>query len=116
MLTFPLTKYDKTVLKEFEQFIANKKKDSFYISDNDYDKYSEIIQLMKQQGYITLVEDGYGIYIDRCSIDNFKQWLINEDKKSRISGRREWKIAIVTGLLSAIVSIITTLITLKIKG
>lgn len=117
MLTFPLTKHDKKLFKEFEQYMTERSQEiSIEVSDTDYDKYSEIIETMQEKDAIYLIEMDYGRFIQERSMNSFKVWLLNEDKKSRIPGKREWRIALSTFFLSAIVSIITTLITIKIKG
>ena len=114
MLTFPLSKYDKKMLKEFESRLIADKTPKLTIEDGT--KYGDIIESMRATK--TIVTGSYDnmLYIHQNNFALFKEWVINEDRKSRKPAKREIGIAVFNATVSFVVALTTTLLTLFFKG
>ena len=114
MLSFPLSRYDKKLLKEFSEKL-NKER-TINLTDEEVLKYKGIIELMESLGAILLIQVDNGNIIAQHNFDIFKQMVDNEDKKSRRPAKRDIAIAVFSVTASAVVSVATALLTLFFKG
>lgn len=114
MLTFPLSKFDKKLIKEFSERI-NKEKTPI-LSDEEALRFKNIIDSMEELDAISFIPVDYGNIIAQHNFDIFKQIIDNEDRKSRSPAKRDIAIAIFSVTASAVVSFATALLTLVIKG
>lgn len=114
MLSFPLSHYDKKLLKEFSSRLNKEKSPN--LTDEEVLKYKEIIDAMKSVGAILFIQMDNGNIVAQHNFDIFKQIIDNEDKKSRRPAKRDIAIAVFSVTASAVVSFATALLTLFFKG
>lgn len=114
MLTFPLSRFDKKLIKEFSERI-NKEKTPI-LTDEDVLRFKNIIDSMEELDAISFIQVHYGNIIAQHNFDIFKQMVDNEDKKSRRPAKRDIAIAVFSVTASAVVSFATALLTLFFKG
>ena len=114
MLSFPLSRYDKKLLKEFSERISKEKTPN--LTQEEVLKYKVIIDSMKELDAIYFVHFDNGNIIAQHNFDIFKQIVDNEDKKSRRPAKRDIAIAVFSVTASAVVSFATALLTLFCKG
>ena len=114
MLTFPLSRFDKKLIKEFSERI-NKEKTPI-LTDEEVLRFKNIIDSMEELDAISFIQVDYGNIIAQHNFDIFKQMVDNEDKKSRRPAKRDIAIAVFSVTASAVVSVATALLTLFFKG
>lgn len=114
MLSFPLSRYDKKLLKEFSERISKEKTPN--LTQEEVQKYKEIIDSMKELDAISFRYFDNRNIIAQHNFDIFKQMVDNEDKKSRRPAKRDIAIAVFSVTVSAVVSFVTALLTLFYKG
>lgn len=74
-------------------------------------KYQDVFDLLKSRGYITITDTSTilrNIYLVRkkCELGDFESWLKEHIKESNRMKRRDWKIAIVSGVIGAVIGLI----------
>ena len=78
-------------------------------------KYQDVFNLFKSRGYITVTDISTlsrNIYLvgKKCELGNFESWLKEQIKESNKMKRRDWKIAIVSGVIGAVIGLIPWLV------
>lgn len=107
-MTFPLNCYERKKLKEFEKlFEIDKESSSAVITFEEYLKYQDWIELMRERGYlIVLPYDNGKICNKMADFSEFNKWKNSEDRKAKRLKRRDWIIAIAGALAGAIGTVI----------
>lgn len=72
---------------------------------------SDVLDLLcKREVLHDVNADGANMYYCIGSFDAFNSWLSDQEKKVKKLSRREWKIAIVSAVVGALIGLIPTII------
>ncbi len=81
--------------------------------DNDFAYYRNTVEKLKEDGYIKVIyADGATIIYKNPSFDLFDDELKDNEKAEQKLSAREWKIAIVSSIIGAVIGLIPTIIDL----
>lgn len=116
-LNFPLSKEERNridLLKKTLNVVKNQS--SIRISTIDYKRNTDCIYSLQQHCNIKIhTESGLPYYELESftlyeSLIAFWEWVDEQDIKAKRAKRREWRITIISGLVAAIISSITSVI------
>ena len=116
-MEFPLSKREMQILKEIEdKFNSNPHKLYIVTTPEEFAVHREMIELLKEKGFVKenpLLDQGeyyairrkqsYTLLTDFSEINN---WIEDQSAKAKKLSRREWKIAIVSAIIGALIGLI----------
>lgn len=110
-MDFPLSKREWILYEELKNKFREEKTQDF--DSISFHKYEEWLFLLVKKGVLWHIKvDGAYLYSVEGSFDDFEQWIKDLDKKERKMNNREWKIAIVSAIMGAIIGLIPTFVSL----
>ena len=70
-----------------------------------------MLKMMRSRGYIVSINaDNLFIFYKNANFDDFEEWLKEQIKDSKKMKRRDWTIAIISGIIGAAVGAVIGLI------
>lgn len=104
-----MTKNEWKRLQEFTKLFSASK--TIILPFNDCQKYKSIIELMMQEKlFMKHSYDNQISYTLVGDLNIFVENLKEQDKKAKTISKREWKIAIISAIIGAIIGLIPTII------
>lgn len=119
-MDFPLSKSEKRQLKELEDAFSECNPLQFE-DDDSYLEIQDLILLLIERQYIEEIEyqelNGYSFkdkigYKLKCNFDIINDWVADQERKAKKKTRREWKIAIISGVIGAVIGLTPTFLQL----
>lgn len=119
-MDFPLSKSEKRQLKELEDAFSECNPLQFE-DDDSYLEIQDLIRLLIERQYIEEIEyqelNGYSFkdkigYKLKCNFDIINDWVADQERKAKKKTRREWKIAIISGVIGAVIGLTPTFLQL----
>ena len=108
-MELPLSRRERKLYKELKQLFLSQKDQA--LDSYTYHKYEEWLILLTQKGVLWHVKaDGAYLYQCEGHFEDFEEWIKDQDKKARQLNSREWKIAIVSAIIGALIGLIPTVI------
>lgn len=112
ILDAPLSKREWTLYKDLKQIFLNNKDIAFDLAE--FHRYEDWLMLLKDKGVIwTIRADGAFLCGLNTNFDDFELWIKDIDKKAKKLNNREWKIAIVSAIIGALIGLIPFFIQLS---
>ena len=114
-MTFPLSKIEIEAFRTLSEKVKQKPEGKFSVEE--YQKWQDLIALMVERGaiFVTKNADGW-IYEMQGDFDCFKEWLFDQQGKAKKLSRREWKISIISSILTVGLTQLLPLVFQWIKG
>lgn len=107
---FPLSNVEKKYLRQIEQAFENEKTANF--TDKEFQLMQDSLYLLCEREVICDINaDGVNMYTRIGSFEAFDNWMSDQEKKAKKISRREWKIAIISAVIGAVIGLIPTLLT-----
>lgn len=111
-MELPLSKREWELYKDIKRLFEKEKNHAF--TYDEYHKYEEWLSILRDKGVLSEIRaDGAFLYYKNFPFDDFENWLVDNNKKAKKMSRREWKIAVASAIIGAMVgSIMPTVLTL----
>ena len=106
-MTFPLSKDEMKTLSELKVKLSN----SPFFSDKEYQLYKDALSLMVEEGFIQRRNSmGRTAYVIVGDADVFDRWVKKHNIKAKKLSRREWRIAVSSAVVGAVIGYLLSLI------
>lgn len=113
-MTFPLSNGDYKLLNGIEELFKNTRGLNF--TNEEYIIYEDMLNLLCEKKVLFYIQvDGGHLFTlmgDYNGFEAFRKWAKEQDKKAKKITRREWKIAIISAIIGAVVGLIPTFLQL----
>ncbi len=117
MISFPVSRKQKKDFDEVMRLLSSTEEQIMIQTDIFLDK-KDILENMEERGAIS-ISQYIGDDVKRIEVvdlKSFYNWFVSENKHAKKLTTKEKKNIVLNSLLSFVVSLLTTLITLKING
>ena len=105
------TRRERKIFSEIKKLFDSENYLTF--DDNDFAYYRNTVEKLKEDGYIKVIyADGATIIYKNPFFDLFNDELKDNEKAEQKLSAREWKIAIVSSIIGAVIGLIPTIIDL----
>lgn len=104
-----LSKLQKKQYAEIKEKFSES--DIINLNDTDAIRLREVLLLLESLGYIQDMEiDNGNIFRRMGNFSDFEAWHKDQEKEERQLSTREWKIAIVSAIIGAVIGLIPTIV------
>ena len=109
-MEFPLSKREWKLYNELKESFSVQRDLEVYTSA--FNKYDEWLSFLAENDVLFEIRfDGGAIFRCESSFDDFEEWLNDQDRKAKRLKSREWKIAIVSAVIGALIGLIPSIVT-----